>query len=145
MDKEPLPVWDLMRTAHVLGLRFGELFADHHLTPTQFGILHTLAASGGMTQAELAREVLVRPQSIGVLISTLIDRGLVERRGPGGRGRRTALALTDPGRDALELAWPMVRDFNSPAALGLTPAQSAMLEEILETVRDNLGPQPRGA
>lgn len=128
-----------MRTAHVLGLRFGEMFADIDLTPTQFGILRALAATEGLTQAQLAREVLVRPQSMGVLISTLIDRGLVVRHGPAGRGRRTGLALTADGHDALDRAWPMVRKFNTPDALGLTSAQTAMLEELLDTVRVTLG------
>ena len=139
MTEEPLPVWNLMRTAHVVGLRFGELFAATDLTPTQFGILRALAVDEGLTQAELARVVLVRPQSIAALAATLIDRGLVARDGPGGRGRRAGLALTDAGREALERAWPPVREFNTAAALGLTPAQAAMLDETLDRIRAALG------
>ena len=138
MVEESLPVWNLVRTAHVVGLRFGELFAAMDLTPTQFGILRALALDEGLTQAELARVVLVRPQSMGVLVTGLIERGLVVRHGPGGRGKRAGLALTDAGHDALERAWPPVREFNTPAALGLTPAQAAMLEEILDRVRETL-------
>ena len=138
MSEDALPVWNLMRTAHVLGLRFGELFAEMDLTPTQFGILRALAVEEGLTQAELARVVLVRPQSIATLVGTLIDRGLVVRDGPGGRGRRAGLALTEAGREALERAWPPVREFNTAGALGLTPAQVAMLEEILDRIRATL-------
>ena len=142
MDDDPLPVWNLVRTAHVVGLRFGELFAATDLTPTQFGILRALAVDEGQTQAELARVVLVRPQSIGVLVTTLIEHGLVVRHGPGGRGRRAGLALTDSGRETLEWAWPPVRAFNTPAALGLTAAQAAMLEELLDRVRNTLEARP---
>ena len=138
MAEDPLPVWELVRTAHLAGLRFGELFAAMDLTPTQFGLLRALAVDEGLTQAELARVILVRPQSIGALVTSLRERGLVVRHGPGGRGRRAGLALTDAGREILERAWPPVREFNTPAALGLTPAQAAMLEELLERIRTAL-------
>lgn len=127
--------WNLVRTAHVVGLRFGELFAAMNLTPTQFAVLIYLEDDEGLTQAELARRVLVRPQSIGALVTSLVEQGLVVRDGPGGRGRRAGIALTEAGREVLERAWPPVRAFNTPAALGLTPAQAAMLDESLDRVR----------
>ncbi|GLZ55894.1 MarR family winged helix-turn-helix transcriptional regulator [Actinomycetospora sp. NBRC 106378] len=137
MSDDALPVWNLMRTAHVVGLRFAQVFATTDLTPTQFGVLHALAERE-LTQAKLARVVLVRPQSIGVLVADMVDRGLVERHGPGGRGRRATLGLTTDGRETLDRAWPAVREFNAPSALGLTAAQAAMLEEILDRVRETL-------
>lgn len=138
MSEETLPAWDLVRTAHVVGLRFGELFTALDLTPTTFAVLWTLAEDEGLTQAELARRVLVRPQSIAALVVGLANQGYVEREGPGGRGRRAGITLTSAGRDALDRAWPAVRAFNEPAALGLTPAQVAMLGEILDRLRTAL-------
>lgn len=145
MTEESLPVWQLMQTAHVVGLRFTELMSAAGLTPTQFAVLMHLQDRDGVTQAELARVVLVSPQSIGVLLSPLLERGLVVRDGPGGRGRRAGLSLTEPGRQALHDAWGPVRDFNSPAVLGLTPAQAAILSEILVRVRTTLADRPPGA
>lgn len=135
-------MWGLMQTAHVVGRRFTELMADVGLTPTQFAVLMHLDEQDGATQAELARAVLVSPQSIGVLLSPLLERELVVRDGPGGRGRRAGLTLTQAGRRALHRAWGPVREFNSPAALGLTPAQAAILEEILDRVRATTTEQP---
>jgi DNA-binding MarR family transcriptional regulator len=130
-----LPVWNLVRTAHVVGLRFGELMAAQGLSPTQFAVLMHLDDDGHLTQADLARRVLVRPQSMRALVDSLLDRGLVARDGAGGRGRRTAITLTTEGRSALQNTWPAVREFNTPTALGLTPAQAAMLDELLTQVR----------
>lgn len=135
-------MWDLMQTAHVVGRRFTELMSAVGLTPTQLAVLMHLQEHDGATQAELARVVLVSPQSIGVLLAPLLERGLVVRDGPGGRGRRAGLRLTEPGRQALHRAWGPVRDFNSPAALGLTPAQAAILGEILGLVRTALADRP---
>lgn len=127
-----------MQTAHVVGLRFVEMFAAVDLTPTQFAILMHLDDDEGLTQAQLARRVLVRPQSMGALVTTLLTQGLVVRDGPGGRGRRSGVSLTDAGREALQRAWPAVRALNTPDALGLTPAQAAMLDESLIHVRTAL-------
>lgn len=139
MSEESLTAQNLVQTAHVVGLRFAELFAGLDLTPTQFAVLIELEAldegDQGLTQAELARRVLVRPQSIGVLLASLIDQGLVAREAPGGRGRRVGIALTDAGRAALAQAWPPVLAFNTPASMGLTRAQAAMLDELLDHVR----------
>jgi len=145
MSEEPLPVWDLVQTAHVVGRRFTELMSDAGLTPTQFAVLLNLQERDGATQAELARAVLVSPQSIGALLTPLLVRELVVRDGPGGRGRRAGLALTETGRQALHRAWGPVREFNRPAALGLTPAQAAMLGEILGRIRTTISDQPGGS
>jgi DNA-binding MarR family transcriptional regulator len=139
MTTDVLTAQNLVQTAHVVGLRFSELFAGMDLTPTQFAVLIELERlddeEEGLTQAELARRVLVRPQSVNVLLTSLVEQGLVTRTGQGGRGRRVGIALTGAGRAALERAWPPVRAFNTPAALGLTAAQAGMLDELLEHVR----------
>lgn len=139
MTEERLPAWTLVRAGHVAGRRFTEVFAAAGLTPTQFGVLRSLADGDGLTQAELARAVLVRPQSMGELVGSLVARGLVERAGPGGRGRRTGLALTDAGHDVLAAAMPGVAAFNAPETLGLTAEQAVVLDDLLRTVLRALG------
>ncbi|MEJ2871460.1 MarR family winged helix-turn-helix transcriptional regulator [Actinomycetospora sp. OC33-EN08] len=139
MTEETLTAQNLVQTAHVVGLRFSELFAALDLTPTQFAVLIELEAlddgDDGLTQAELARRVLVRPQSVRVLLSSLVEQGLVTRDGPGGKGRRVGVSLTAEGRAALARSWPSVRAFNTPESLGLSRAQAAMLNELLDRVR----------
>ena len=139
MSEETFLAWDLVRTAHVVGLRFTEVVAALDLTPTSFAILSTLEQDAALTQAELARRVLVRPQSIAALVTTMTEQGLVTREGPGGRGRRAGIALTAAGREVLGRARPAVQAFNVPGAMGLTPARAAMLGELLGEVRDSMG------
>lgn len=135
-----MPVWNLVLTAHVVGLQFAERLAAVGLTPTQFAVLQHLEREPGLTQAELARLVLVRPQSMTPLITALQGQGLLIRDGAGGRGRRASLAISEVGRDALHRAWPVVRTLNTPQALGLTPAQVGMLNESLDHIRATLKP-----
>nr|WP_252727997.1 MarR family transcriptional regulator [Curtobacterium sp. WW7] len=82
------------------------------LTPVEFGVLVQLAAADGLSQADLARAVGVRPQSMTPLVSGLDDRGLLDRGAERGRGRLSRIRLTAAGRDLLGRAYPVVRASN---------------------------------
>ena len=138
MAEADLPLWELIQTSHVVARRFTEVFAAAGLTPTQFGVLAALADDPDLSQADLARIVLVRPQTMHHLITTLLERSLVQRAGPGGRGRRTRVEITDTGRRALQAALPAVHALNSPTSIGLDPDAAATLTRHLRTVRETL-------
>ncbi len=138
MAEADLPLWELIQTSHVVARRFTEVFAAAGLTPTQFGVLAALADDPDLSQADLARIVLVRPQTMHHLITTLLERGLVHRPGPGGRGRRTRVELTDTGHHALRTALPTVHALNAPITIGLDREAAATLTCYLRTVREAL-------
>ncbi len=138
MAEPDLPLWELIQTSHVVARRFTEVFAEAGLTPTQFGVLAALADEPDLSQADLARIVLVRPQSMTHLIASLLERGLVNRQGPGGRGRRTGVQLTAAGQQALQTALPGVHALNAPATIGLDAQAAATLTQLLRTVRTAL-------
>ena len=138
MAEPDLPLWELIQTSHVVARRFTEVFAEAGLTPTQFGVLAALADEPDLSQADLARIVLVRPQSMTHLITSLLKRGLVHRQGPGGRGRRASVQLTAAGRQALQATLPGVYALNAPATIGLDAQAAATLTQHLRTVRTAL-------
>lgn len=133
-----LPLWELVQTYHVVARGFTDVFAAAGLSATQFGILTHLADGTELSRSELAQRVLVRSQSIGELIAGLLERGLIERDGPGGRGRRAGLRLTPDGRRLLERTTPAVHAFSAPAAIGLDPADASALTRMLRIVRHTL-------
>ncbi|GAB3838575.1 MarR family winged helix-turn-helix transcriptional regulator [Kribbella italica] len=126
-----LPAWTLVQAYHGVAQGFTELFSAQRMTPVQFGVLAQLAVSPGLTQAELARRVLIRPQSMGELTGTLVDRGLLMRHGPGGRGRAVPVTLTEEGSATLARVGAAVREFNDPASLGLDPEEARILNGLL--------------
>ncbi|ALG09575.1 MarR family winged helix-turn-helix transcriptional regulator [Kibdelosporangium phytohabitans] len=128
--------WTLVRAYHAVAHEFTKLFDEHGLTPVQFGVLAQLAATPELLQAELARSVLIRPQSMAAVITQLVDRGLLERRGTGGRGRPVPIRLTDEGRQLLGQASAAVRRYNEPATLGLESYEAGMLNALLHKVID---------
>jgi DNA-binding MarR family transcriptional regulator len=68
----------------------------------------------------------------------MVEQGLVERAGPGGRGRRTGLEITSAGREALDRARPAAYALNEPAALGVDADRLAALVETLAVIRTRL-------
>lgn len=139
-DDEPvLPLWTLVQTAHVVAGRFRALFAEAGLTPAQFGVLASLVDGDDVTQADLARITLVRPQSMGRLVNAMVDQGLIVRDGPGGRGRRAGLSLTPAGRRAVEAARPRVYAINRPEAIGLDEASVTALVAYLDAIKAVVG------
>ena len=132
-DIERFLAWRLVRTGREVERALTDTIAEHDLTTTQFGVLSLLATGANFTQSDLARAVLVRPQSVGPLITSLTERGLIARRGPGGRGRRAHFDLTPTGQHLIEHAWPRVTALHSPAQLGLDEDDARTLDRLLHT------------
>lgn len=123
--------WNVVRVARFVGQRLAERLADHGLNPVHFGVLAYLAIAPEMTQADLARAVLVRPQSIAPLIDGLEERGLTRRTGDRARGRRNPVQITDDGRRALDAVWDIALSANDLSDAGLTAPESAELNRLL--------------
>lgn len=135
-DIARLPAWTLVQAYHPVARRFHEIFAAEQLTPVQFGVLIQLEATPGISQAQLARKILVRQQSMAELLSGLVERGLLARDLDARRGRTVPIVLTDAGRHLVLRAADAVAQFNRAAELGLTDAESHTLNELLHKVID---------
>ena len=144
-DVDALVGWSLLRAAHRVERDLTAVLAGVDLSPVQFGVLATLATRPPCTQAELARTVLVRPQSMAGVVSTMVARDLVARSGPGGRGVATTLVLTERGREALERAWPRVVGAHGPARLGLDAERTTRTVAALHHLASAPGSQDRTA
>lgn len=137
-----LPAWTLVQTAHLAGRRFHDIFASQGLTAHQFGVLVQLARQPGLSQAALARAILVTPQSIGDIVVQMQDEGFVTRTPPSQRGGAVAVNITALGRASLEATYPLVGALNEPAALGLDETQASTLNKLLHLVHNHLDDRP---
>ena len=123
--------WSLVRAARFAGQRLAERLAVHDLNPIHFGVLSYLVIAPEMTQADLARAVLVRPQSIAPLLDGLQERGLIRRTGDRARGRRNPVQITQSGRRALDAIWDVALSTNDLSDAGLTAQESVELNRLL--------------
>ena len=135
MNEPVLPLWELIQTSHIVAKGFRDLFARHGLTPTQFGVLACLEDGDDFTKAQLARAVLVTPQSMDPLITSLLTRGLVDRNGPAGRGRAAGIHITKAGRALMGQVRPEVAHFNASEHIGVADADIPQLMTNLRAIR----------
>jgi DNA-binding MarR family transcriptional regulator len=97
--------------------------------------LSLLDRGGPMTSSELARHDRVSPQSMGVTVAALEQRGLIARDRDPEDGRRIMLSLTEAGRQVVhsrrgartELIARALRD-------GFTRAERAQLRAVVPLV-----------
>src|SRR6185312_17270012 len=85
----------------------------------QLFVLQHLAEEGAQSIAELARRTVTDQSSVSVVVSRLVDRGLVTRRASKEDARRAEISLTEAGRAILS------QGSSEPA-----PAQARLVDAI---------------
>lgn len=103
----------------------------------QFGALAHLARNPGMGSGELARLLLVKPQSMGPLVDGLAERGLLVRS-HAARGHKRRTELTQSGRSMLERGYAVADRLAIEDAAGLTREDAARLNVTLLAILDQL-------
>ncbi len=113
---------------------------EGELTMAESSALSRLERGGPATSSDLARVDRISPQSMGVTIAALEERGLVRRSRDPEDGRRIVLTITEQGRRVVhdkrgaraEQLTAGLRDGFSAAELGQLLAASALLERLAE-------------
>lgn len=137
-DPDDFTALTLVRASLMLRQTFVATLAPFALPPQQFSVLMHLVERPGMSQAELARVVLATPQSVGELVRVMVERGLVERTPPQGRGLPFAVYASTRGRELLDEVTPAVLDAFSATALGLDAARYERLNVDLHAMMRSL-------
>ena len=102
---------ELMQAVGVLLRRVRGEAGHEGLSWSQAAAMGRLHRTGPMTTADLARAEMVKPQSMGTLLSELEQDGLVQRQPHPTDGRQILFSLTAAGvearrqRQAAKLAW----------------------------------------
>ncbi|GLY17184.1 hypothetical protein Kisp01_41990 [Kineosporia sp. NBRC 101677] len=107
-----------------------QIFAPRGISPVQFGVQCHPSTGAVFTQADLAREVLARPQSISGVLDGLVERGVSRCEGAGPKDAAIP-ALTDPGHALTQEVWPAVQTENQPDQLGLLREETDTLNAVL--------------
>jgi DNA-binding MarR family transcriptional regulator len=105
------------------------------LTMPETSALSRLDRGGPMTSSELARQDRVSPQSMGVTVAALEQRGLIARDRDPEDGRRIMLSLTEAGRQVVH-SRRGARTEQIARALydGFTPGERAQLRAIVPLI-----------
>ncbi|HVT66569.1 MAG TPA: MarR family transcriptional regulator [Trebonia sp.] len=113
---------------------------EDELTLAESAALGRLERGGPATSSDLARHDRISPQSMGVTVAALLEKGLIERSRDPDDGRRIVLSITEEGRRTLhnkrgvrtEMIAAALRDGFSDAELLQLVAAAALLERLAE-------------
>jgi DNA-binding MarR family transcriptional regulator len=113
---------------------------DGEATLAEASTLARLERGGPATSSDLARADHISPQSMGVTVAALEERGLVERSRDPLDGRRIVLAITEAGRQVVHdkrgartaLLAAALRDGFTDAELGRLLTAAPLIQRLAE-------------
>lgn len=121
----------LMRsTVAVNATLFPVLQAEFGITPSQLGVLESLAHLGPMRHCELAGKLLVSPSNLTTVLDNLERDGLVKRERDQADRRVSMTSLTPAGADRLASFFPAHVARLVQAMSGLEPDEQAELGRL---------------
>ncbi len=111
-----------------------EVLADYNLSWGGFTILWVLWIWGEMETANLAAECDLAKGTLTGMVSTLEQRGLVERERMANDRRRVTVSLTDEGLTTIEDVFPNFNAFEAEMSADLDTDEKRMAAELLRRI-----------
>lgn len=135
MDENSHAVINFIRQI-VHALEIGSRAAQRNvgLSGAQLFILQTLASGGAMSVNELAAYSHTHQSSVSVVVSRLVQTGLVTRTASTIDARRVELTVTQAGRRTLKCGFITPQERLIASLRHLTPARLAQFRSVLEEV-----------
>jgi DNA-binding MarR family transcriptional regulator len=122
----------------VIRSHLDELLRPLGLTTLQYTALTVLERRDGLTSAQLARHSFVRPQTMHEMITSLDERGFIQRERDPANRRVLLISLTQQGRRMVAKYDEEVRRLEEVMLSDLTLHQRKTLRDALDTCRRSL-------
>ncbi len=129
-------ILNILRTADQFHNRFGRLFREFGLTPSQYNVLRILRGEGQpLPSLEVAERLIQEVPAITGLIDRLEKQGLVVRRRCTEDRRVVYVEITPQGRELLEQLDEPVAQLHRTLIGHLTRSELSELSRLLEKAR----------
>lgn len=112
--------------------------APFNVAPEQNLILMLLWERDGMSQNEIAKELVKDKTNIARMISSLEKKGFISRQINKIDSRAFKVYLTEDGKKLGELVYPIVEEFNHIVRTGITSEELQTVKEVLLKIRQNV-------
>jgi len=144
--EESLGYW-LTVTTQALHRRLAEELAPDGITYRQTHVIGWLKLRGELSQADLARLMMIEPPTLVRILDRMEQAGWIRRTGDPTDRRRRIVQLAPKAEPIWDRIADRARALREAAAAGLTPAEVNQLKRLLRRVHANLGaeeslPQP---
>jgi len=122
----------------VIRSHLDDLLRPLGLTTQQYTALTVLERRDGLTSAQLARHSFVRPQTMHEMITSLDERGFIQRERDPANRRVLLISLTPQGRTMVAKYDEEVQRLEDVMLSDLTLHQRQILRAALDTCRRSL-------
>lgn len=145
MHAVPAHVVNIGVASDVIGIRLRQIYlriqqasacvlAERNLRPGEFSTLAIVAASPGVSQINLAREIGIDKAAVVALLDSLESRGWAVRRQSPADRRRHALFITPAGKKAMTEIHALLKEREALALANLSPAERENFGAVLEKI-----------
>ena len=128
----------LSMAKHEMRQQMDEVLKPLGLSAAQYGALSTLEENERLTNAQLARECYVTPQTMFRIMQGMKERGFVATEDHAEHGLKIDFKLTKKALDTLCDAHEIVHDLEKRMTKGMSKAEIKALMETLEQSFKNL-------
>lgn len=108
-----------------------QIGAPFDLRPVEFSLLLLLLDNPGASPKQLGLALAMSPPNVTVLVDRVVARGLAERRKSASDGRAQEVWLTESGTALARKTGEVSRTMEDGVLQVLTPAERALLRELL--------------
>ena len=132
---------DLPLFTQVARLHFSRahtLLAEAGLHPSQYHLLTLLNASQGLSQHEIAKQLLMKPSTLTIMLRRLERDGLVEKKRDPNDKRIFRIYLSPNGEEALMKGNNKFAQLEEELYRNFSPSDRETLERLATLMRDNL-------
>lgn len=120
---------------HIIGVVMQRL-ATYELKLVELTVLSLLAHNTALTSRQVCAALSIMPPNLVGLVTTLEQRGLIERRPHPSDGRAMGLYLTEEGQALTVEVEGIIEQAEIDATAGLTVAQRKTLITLLQKIYD---------
>lgn len=128
----------LKQVQQLLRATMDEALSVHSVTTPQFAALAAIERSGERSNAELARDCFVKPQTMIRIIANLEEAGFIRKIPDESHGRIVKILLTERGQRILGECHRVARQIDAGMLRGMRASERSALMQQLRRMADNL-------
>jgi DNA-binding MarR family transcriptional regulator len=139
----PIPIDhpDIPLLAQITRLRFirgHELLSSLSLHPSQFHLLSLTAHADGLSQTELAQQLMIKPSTLTVMIGRLEKAGFIMREQDPRDRRMYHIHISVKGREVLAEAVQQFAQIEKETFASFTAEERKLFNSLALRIRNNL-------
>ena len=125
-------IWSIDLLSHLVRQQINALLAPLGLTFPKYSALKAIEDKQALTNADLARSCLVRPQTMNSVVSDLQAAGLISAAAAPDHNLKILYSLTPQAKELLAQAHAIVQGLENAFLVGLGEAKVQEMQEMMQ-------------